>query len=173
MRNLTMGTAVNFDSTGVKPASPNEPLPVGWYRMAITASEMKPTSDGKGKYLQLEHTALDGDYKGRKAWARLNLQNANETTVKIAQEQLSAICHCTGVLKITNSSQLHNIPMLVKLSVKQSTGYDPTNDVKAWKPDGGSAGAGALPAATAAAPAAAPASAPSANAPAWATKKAG
>lgn len=169
-----MGTSLNFDATGVKPSSPNDPIPVGWYRMAIVASEKKKTNDGKGEYLKLEHQVLDGDFKGRKVWAQLNLQNPNETTVRIAQEQLSAICHSTGVLKVTNSAQLHNIPMLCKVSIKQSQGYEPQNEIKGWKADTGTAPAsGTIPAATAAAAAAAPPTAPppAANAPAWAQKK--
>ena len=165
-----MSTEMNFDATGVKPSSPNDPIPLGWHKMAIVASEMKRTTDGKGRYLQLEHQVLDGDFKGRKAWARLNLENQNAETVRIAQEQLSAICHATGVLKITNSSQLHDKPMLVKLSIKQSAGYDPQNEFKGWKPLTGDVPAG-VPAANAAAAAAAPATAPAANAPSWATKK--
>lgn len=167
-----MGADLNFDANTVKPSSPTEPIPVGWHRMAIVASEKKKTNDGKGSYLVLEHQVLDGDYKGKKAWAQLNLENENPTTVKISQEQLSAICHATGVLKLMNSSQLHNIPMLVKLSIKQSAGYEPKNDFKGWKPiDGASPAAANIPAANAAAAAAAPVTA--ANAPAWAQKKAG
>jgi hypothetical protein len=167
-----MSTEMNFDATNVKPASPNEPLPIGWYKMAIVASEMKRTNDQKGRYLKLELQVIDGDYKGRKAWTQLNLENENAQTVKIAQEQLSAICHATGVLKLTNSALLHNKPMLVKLSIKQSTGFDPKNEVKGYKPLTGDVPA--IPAANAAAAAAAPTTAPAANtaAPAWAQKKA-
>jgi DhnA family fructose-bisphosphate aldolase class Ia len=165
-----MGTDLNFNANEVKPSAPNDPIPVGWHKMAIVASERKKTADGKGSYLVLEHVVLDGEYKGKKAWARLNLENVNEKTVAIAQAQLSAICHAAGVLKITNSGQLHNIPMLVKLSIKQSEGFDPQNEFKGWKPLTGEVPAG-IPAANAAAAAAAPTTAPAAaNAPAWAKK---
>jgi DhnA family fructose-bisphosphate aldolase class Ia len=89
---------------------------------------------------------------------------------KIAQEQLSAICHATGVLKLTNSALLHNKPMLVKLSIKQSTGYEPQNDIEGVQ----AARRAPMPAnagGNAAAAAAAPATASAANAPAWAQKK--
>jgi hypothetical protein len=167
-----MSTEMNFDANSVKPAPPDGPplVPIGWHMMAIVASEMKTTNDGKGKYLKLEHQVIEGEYKGRKVWVQLNLVNPNETTVKIAQEQLSAICHATGVLKLKNSSQLHNIPMQCRVTIRQSKGYDPQNDIKGWKaPDGGTASVAspAQPTATVAA-AAAPASA---NAPAWAQKK--
>jgi DhnA family fructose-bisphosphate aldolase class Ia len=164
-----MSTEMNFDATTVRPSSPNDPLPIGWYKMAIVASEMKKTNDGKGRYLKLELQVLDGDYKGRKAWTQLNLENPSEETVRIAQEQLSAVCHATGVLKLTNSALLHNKPMLVKLSIKQSAGYEPKNETKGFKPLTGDVPA--IPAANAAAAAAAPTTAPVANAPAWAQQK--
>jgi len=48
----------------------------------ITDSEMKPTRNGDGRYLQLTFQILEGPYKNRFVWARLNLHNANETAVK-------------------------------------------------------------------------------------------
>jgi hypothetical protein len=37
---------MNFDATRRQTGHrPNEPLPIGWYKMAIVASEMKPTND--------------------------------------------------------------------------------------------------------------------------------
>jgi hypothetical protein len=162
-----MSTEMNFDASGVKPSNPDgpQPLPIGWYTMAITASEMKATNDGKGRYLKLEHQVLDGEHKGRKVWVQLNLQNPNETTVRIAQEQLSAICHATNVLKLHNSSQLHNIPMQCRVTIRQSKGYEPQNDIKGWKALDGATPAAAVPTPAAAAPA------PSTAAPAWAQKK--
>lgn len=156
-------TALNFDATTVDPTSPIAALPAGTYRAHITASEVKPTKNQTGKYLQLEFTVLDGDFKGRKFWERLNIQNTNQTAQEIAQRTLSAICHATGVLKLTNSQQLHHIPVTVKLTVKQDAGYEPRNEVKGYEKAEG--GAPATAATTSAPPA-------SAAAPAWAKQRA-
>jgi len=128
-----MGSNLNFDATQHQPATPNEPLPNAWYRMHVVESEVKPTADGQGRYLELVFEALDEPVKGRKAWDRLNLQNANVQTVRIAEGQLSALCHAAGVLRLTHSSQLHHIPVMVKLIIKQQPGYDPKNEVRGYK----------------------------------------
>jgi hypothetical protein len=153
-----------FDATAVAPAGSFDALPNGKYIAAIIDSEWKATKAGTGHMLRLTLEVLDGEYKGRKFWDQLNLQNPNQTAVEIAQRTLSAICHATGVLQLKDSSQLHNIPMLVKVTVSQQDGYEPRNEVKGY-----AAVAGAsltAPAATSVAKAAAgrPAAAPWAKA---------
>jgi hypothetical protein len=125
------------------------------------------TTRGKLLKLKLQVTAPE-QYKGRVVFDQLCIQHENTKTQEIAQGQLSAICHATAQLQLKNSSQVHNIPMKIRVIVTQDPGYDAKNEVKSYKPlDGGSKPARRAAAAT---PAAAPA-APSANAPAWAQKK--
>lgn len=171
-----MGVELNFDATTVDPRSTFDPIPNGTYRMHVTSSEVKATKDGKGRYLQLVLAVLDGEYKGRQVWERLNIVNPNPTAQDIAQRQLSAICHATGVLKLANSSQLHHIPMMVSVVVKKSDGYDPSNEIKKYEPDPAS-GVGVQPAPAGAAGnsgiLAAPSNAtPAATTPPWARKSA-
>ncbi len=73
-----------FNANTVEPMDSFDPIPAGEYLCVITASEEKPTKAGNGSYLQLEFEVIEGPYKGRKLWERLNLNNPNETTVKIA-----------------------------------------------------------------------------------------
>ena len=87
-----------FNANEVEPSASFEALPAGKYLAAITDSEMKPTKNGSGSYLQLTFTILEGDCKGRVVWARLNLVNPNQTAVKIAQSELSAVCRAAGVM---------------------------------------------------------------------------
>src|SRR4051794_10388841 len=101
-----MPDVLSFDASGVAPRSAFDIIPDGWYRAWITESEMKPTTKG-GEYLQLVWEILDGEHKGRKVWDRLNLKNASQAAVDIAQQTLSAICHATGVMRIANTGQLH------------------------------------------------------------------
>ena len=128
-----MSAELNFDANQVPPSTPFEPVPADTYRAHITESEVKKTKDGKGRYLQFTWEILDGPYKGRKFWDRLNIVNANATAQEIAQRALSAVCHATGVLRLTNSAQLHHKPVMVKVTVKQSQGYEPQNEVKGYK----------------------------------------
>ena len=125
-----------FDANTVKPNEAFEPLPAGWYNARVINSEAKPTKDNKSGYLQLDLEIIDGEHQGRKVFDRLNLWNegANkEKTKEIAQRQLSAYCHATGVFILQDSNQLHGIPLKIKLAVRTQEGFDPTNDVKAVK----------------------------------------
>jgi hypothetical protein len=128
-----------FDATQVEPSAPLEPVPPGEYVMQITDSEMKPTKKEDGQYLQLALEITEGDYKGRKVFERLNLDNPNQTAVEIAHKTLSAICHAVGVMKVRDSSQLHYKKMLVRVDVEKQEGYGAKNIVKAYKPLDGAA----------------------------------
>jgi hypothetical protein len=148
-----------FDANQVKPNESFEALPAGWYNARIIGSEAKPTKDNLSGYLQFELEIIDGEYRGRKIFDRLNLWNKGpngEKTCEIAHRQLSAYCHATGVFILQASEQLHGIPVKIKLAVRPaSEGYDAQNDVKAVKhiQDATSAPAGNSFAAPAAAPA--------------------
>lgn len=124
-----------FNASEVEPSSNFDPLPAGKYLAAITESEMKATKNGSGSYLQLTFTILEGDYKNRVVWARLNLNNANATAVKIARGELSAICHAVGVLQPRDSVELHNLPLLitVKCKKREDTG-ELSNEIKGFAP---------------------------------------
>jgi hypothetical protein len=125
-----------FDANTVNPQEAFEPLPAGWYDGRIINSEAKPTKDNVSGYLQLDIEIIDGEYKGRKVFDRLNLWNAGanaEKTKEIAHRQLSAYCHATGVFILQDSNQLHGIPLKIKLAVRTQEGFEPSNDVKAVK----------------------------------------
>lgn len=123
-----------FDAQTVEPNDSFDPIPNGDYLCIITASEMKPTKAGDGAYLELEMQVLEGPYQGRKLWDRLNLNNANDTAVKIAKGTLSAICRAVGVLQPKDSCELHDLPLLVKVACKKRDDTDElTNVVKGYK----------------------------------------
>jgi hypothetical protein len=99
----------------------------------ITDSEMKPTKAGTGTYLQLAFQVIEGPCKNRFVWSRLNLQNANETAVKIARAELSAICRAVGVMAPKDSVELHNLPLVIHVACKkrQDTG-EISNEIKGY-----------------------------------------
>jgi len=130
-----------FNAHEVDPIASFEAIPAGKYLAAITDSEMKATKSGSGNYLQLTFTILEGDYKNRLVWARLNLNNPNDTTVRIARSELSAVCRAVGVMQPKDSVELHNIPLVITVKVKkrQDTG-ELTNEVKGYEPKSAAAG---------------------------------
>lgn len=132
-----MSVQLQFDANQVAPQQAFQPLEDGWYRMQITESEFKPTQDAAttgNAYLQMTLKVVGGKYNNRTTWARLNLQNTNETAVEIAYAELSAICHATGVMLMQDTGQLHGIPMLVKIKKTAKTEkYDEGNEIKGYK----------------------------------------
>ena len=166
-----------FDATTVEPSAPRgEVIPPGDYAAQIVKSEMKPTKAAGGELLEIELEILEGEYARRHLWDRLNLVNANQQAVEIAQRTLSAICHATGVLRVNDSEALHFKPMLVTVKVlpagTDKSGYErkePQNEVRGYAPVNGQRAA----AQTAPRPATQPAraAAPAAAAPAPAAPK--
>ncbi len=161
-----------FDATSVEPSQPFEVIPAGKYPVHIVASDLKPTSNGAGQYIWLELDILDGEYKGRKIWDRLNVINPNPQAVEIAQRALSALCHACGVMAFTDTEELHWKPILATVRVRPPKGdYAASNEIRGYSPIGGT-----VPAASAAANApqnqsapapAAPTATPASSSPPW------
>ena len=135
-----MATLNNFDASQVDPSVALDPLPAGKYPAVISDSEYKPTKTGGGKYLQLTFQVIDGEFKGRLVWARLNLENKSEMTVKIARGELSAICRAIGVMQPKDSVELHNVPLEINVGLKKrDDNGEFTNVIKGYAKKGGSA----------------------------------
>ncbi len=123
-----------FNANDVDPNVGFEPIPAGKYLALIVDSTTKQTKNGAGEYLQLEFEIVDGPYKSRKVWERLTLKHPNETTVKIARGNLSAICRAVGVMKPNDSVELHNIPLSIVVGLKRrDDNNEMANVVKAFE----------------------------------------
>jgi len=114
-----MANLNGFNASEIEPTSNFEPLPAGKYLAVISDSEMKSTKSGSGSYLQLTFTVIEGEYKNRVLWARLNLNNPNATAVKIARSELSAVCRAVGVMQPRDSAELHNLPLTIGIKLKK------------------------------------------------------
>jgi hypothetical protein len=128
MGNLT------FDANQVEPTS-FEPVPVGKYVAAITETEIKQTKAGNGKYIAFTLEILEGDYKGRKVWGNLNIQNPSAKAQQIGLGQLSAICRACGKLNLSDTSELHGVPFIAKIGQEPDMNGNPRNTFKEalWK----------------------------------------
>lgn len=113
-----------FDANTVEPVETNfEPIPAGKYLAVIRDSQEKTSKKGH-TYLSLEFEVLDGQYRGRKLWVNLNLSHPEVEVVKYARAELAEICKAVGVLKPSDSVQLHNLPLVitVKVTSRKDTG---------------------------------------------------
>lgn len=127
-----LGTGYDYDNA---PENNFEPLPVGDYTAAITSDEVKTSQRTGAKYLNLVFEIIDGKGKGRKIYHLLNLWNPNETAKKIAVGELGSIQKAVGKKVITDSDELHNIPLIITLGIEpESANYGPENKITRFKP---------------------------------------
>ena len=150
----------NFDASQVAPQQSSGPLPAGVYLAHIVESDVRPLNSGNGEGLKLTFEIIDGQFKGRKVWENLNIRHTSEDTQRIAQSQLSALCHAVNVIKLMDTAALHFKPVRINVTVREAVGqYKASNNIKGYE----AVGAGIS------APATAPTPAPVAEAPAWPT----
>ena len=160
----------NFDASQVAPQQSTGPLPAGTYLAHITESDVQPLKSGNGEGLKLTFEIIEGQFKGRRVWENLNIRHANEDTQRIAQSQLSALCHAVNVIKLMDTAALHFKPVKINVTVREAQGmYKASNNIKGYESAGGFSAAVAAPAETPAWPTAEQEAAKS-KAPAWARK---
>lgn len=111
-------------------------IPAGEYLAAIVQSQEKPTKAGDGaSFLELKFQILEGEHEGHPLWTRLNLKNPSREASQIAHRELATICRAVNVLTPTDSSELHDLPLLVTVAVEKraDTGAE-TNRIKGYHP---------------------------------------
>ena len=122
-----------FNANTVEPKTEYVPIPAGKYLAVITASQMKPNKAGTGQYLELCFQIMEGEHARRQVWGRLNLENPNDLAMKIAQAELSAICRAVGVMEPNDSSELHNLPLVITVRCKKRKDTEAiTNEISAY-----------------------------------------
>lgn len=124
---------LDFNAEEVEPNTAPEALPAGDYVAQVVGSELKPTASGSGEYLKLEIEILTSEFSGRRVFDQLNIRNDSPEAERIGRAQLSALCHAIGVMRVTDSQQLHGKPFTIKLAVKEDPQYGKQNKVKGYK----------------------------------------
>jgi hypothetical protein len=93
----------------------------GEYVACITASEKKTGRDSGDDYLALTIQVIEGPRKGFIGRDNLSLWSSKDNAKSIAQDKIKKIALACGKTKVSDSSELHNIPMLV--TFKTEKGY--------------------------------------------------
>jgi hypothetical protein len=126
---------MNFSTQGIDTRNTYEALPPGEYTVVVSDSQMKQTASGTGHYLALTLQVQGPEqHRGRMLWDNLNISNPSAKAVEIAQRQLAQLVKACGYEGISDSEQLHNIPVVAIVKVDRS---DTTrNVVKGYKSAG-------------------------------------
>lgn len=144
---------LNFDASKIETNS-YQPLPDGWYPVAIVEADMVRTRDGSTEYLKMCYEVTGPEYTGRKLFDALNINHANQTPREIAQRNLASICKAINQLQVASTDQLLGKELLVKVKAEPADErFDARNRVVGYK-------ASTIVVAVVAAPAAAPKKAP-------------
>ena len=137
--------SINFNAAAVQPSS-HEPVAPGTYEAVIVNSESQAMKSGNGMGFNFEFEIISGDHKGRKVFSWITFEHRTSPDAqRIGREQLSAICRAVGVTQLNDTTQLHNLPMMITVAIDKN---DPSrNVIKAYKPKGGTGAATPAPAA--------------------------
>jgi hypothetical protein len=119
-------------------------LPHGDYVAIIEDSEFKPTkADQSVSYLNLTYQILEGlgdcqkvECKGTKVFEILNLNHTKENVRQIAVRSMNSIGLAVGVTTIQDTAQLHDIPLVISITVKDDPEYGKKNIIKRHHPYG-------------------------------------
>lgn len=112
------------------PGASTSLVPAGRYNVQIVGSDLLPTKEGSGQYIVFEMVVLDGPQQGRKLFDRLNIVNRNPQAVEMANRTLASICRATGRAGVGETSELHDIPFVLDVSVKSQGGFGETNTLR-------------------------------------------
>lgn len=112
-----------------------EPIPAGWYDARITEAEVKSTKAGNGSYIKIRYDITGPTHQGRVVYGNINLSNPNQQAEQIGIQQLGSLARAIGLEVISDSDQLINRDVQIKLSIKKDTSgqYNDSNDVKGFK----------------------------------------
>lgn len=114
---------LNFDATGIDPTQSAGQLPISdalGHVVTVMNTEMKPTKENDGGYLELTLAITQGQFVGNTGPFRLNLYNKEPKAVGIAYKQLSAICHATGRFQVADHEHLRGAEFRVVVSAQKN-----------------------------------------------------
>lgn len=122
------------------PASSGDfaPLPEGWYNAVIHSADIKNTKDSTGQYIAIRYDITGPSHQGRIVFGNVNIKNKSSQAEEIGRQALGGIMRAIGLARVDDTDQLVGGNLQIKLSIRTQDGYDPSNDVRGYKPVGGS-----------------------------------
>lgn len=107
-----------FDPADHEPTTDFAVLSPGKYPVEIEAAEVKETKAGNGHYIKVTLCVLDGEYKNRKLWDYINIDNPSGECVTISMRQLSVLCQAVGLVAIRDTAELVSKTCFAHVKVK-------------------------------------------------------
>jgi len=108
-------------------------LPDGWYSATITKADIKATKNGTGQFIAVRYDITGPTHEGRIVFGNINIKNASSVAENIGRQQLGEIMRAVGLAKVNDTDELLGASLLIKLATRKQEGYEPTNEIKAFK----------------------------------------
>lgn len=110
-------------------------IPAGNYQARIVGSDEYENKKKNGRIIELQWQIDGPSHSGRRLWQRLNYIHENPTAQKIAGQDLKAITDaCKKPHGISSTEELHGIPMMIRVKIKNNPTYGDQNEVGRAKP---------------------------------------
>ena len=111
---------LNFNAAEIDTTS-RDAIPSGTYEAVITDSEMTATKNGLGMGINLTFEIIsDCPAKGRKVFVWINYEHPKVEAQRIGREELASLCKAVGVSNLTDTNQLHNLPLLITVGLDKN-----------------------------------------------------
>lgn len=108
-----------------------QPLPDGWYEAMTSGAKEKVNSSGKGHHLSVSFTIIGPSHEGRLVWGTYNVDNPNETAMKIGIGELKRMMLAAGLEKMGDVSDLDGLTCWIK--VGRDKRNNERNVIKAYR----------------------------------------
>lgn len=92
-----------------------QPLPDGWFEATTSGSKEKENKNGDGHHLSVTFTIISPSHEGRLVWGTYNVDNPNETAMKIGLGELKRMMLAAGLEKMGDVSDLDGLTCWIKV----------------------------------------------------------
>jgi len=108
-----------------------QPLPDGWYEATTSDAKEKENRSGEGHHLSVTFTVVGPTHEGRLVWGTYNVDNPNETAVKIGLGELKRMMLAAGLEKMGDVSDLDGLTCWIKVGRDKNNAE--RNVIKAYR----------------------------------------
>ncbi|MBF0395746.1 MAG: DUF669 domain-containing protein [Desulfobacterales bacterium] len=134
---------LNMKLDNVETQKAFDPIPAGDYLAHIIESGIKSADSGVS-YIKLKWQIIEtSTHKGRTIWENITITNPKGRTYEVGKSpaeigarKIKTIAVCGNHPNpnfIRDTQELHGLPVIIKVTIKQSEGYSPQNDIKGYK----------------------------------------
>lgn len=115
-----------------------DPMPVGWRAFEIETAEVKKTNAGNGSGLKLVAVVIGEEYSGRKVFPWINISNPSVQCTEIGRKELASLADACGIPFLDDEDKLIGKRLEMKLAITKNDNGESDNEVKGYRPLGGS-----------------------------------